>query len=127
MNKRDSIMHNMADDDLHGITPKMLYDAAEKGDEGAIEVLAWAGHKLGCVLGSAVNLLDIRKFVIGGGLSAAGDYILSSARSTIRQYVTPALQDGLQIVQETRGNEVGMLGAGHLVFQYLDENDLPSD
>ena len=127
MNKRDSIIHQMADDDLQGITPKMLYDAAELGDEGAREVLAWAGHKLGCVLGSAVNLLDIRKIVVGGGLSAAGDYILESTRQTLNHYVTPILQDGIEVVQETRGNDVGMLGAGHLVFQHLDEHGIPSD
>jgi len=127
MNKKDSILHQMAEVDLQGITPKMLYDAAELGDEGAQEVLAWAGHKLGCVLGSAVNLLDIRKIVVGGGLSAAGDYILSSTRSTLNHYVTPALQDDLEVVQETRGNHVGMLGAGHLVFQHLDEQGISPD
>lgn len=127
MNKHDSLIQRMADTDLQGITPKMLHDAAEAGDEGAREVLAWAGHKLGCVLGSAVNLLDIRKIVVGGGLSAAGDYILSSARSTLNHFVTPALQDGLEIVQETRGNDVGMLGAAHLIFQHLDEQEPTSD
>ena len=120
MNRRESRIHDMAGEDLHGITPLMLYDAAVDGDEGALEVLAWAGHKLGAVLGSAVNLLDIRKIIVGGGLSAAGDYILESARETMIRYVTPGLQDGLEILQETRGNEVGMLGAAHLVLQHLD-------
>ena len=120
-------MHTMAEADLQGITPKMLFEAAELGDEGAREVLAWAGHKLGCVLGSAVNLLDIRKIVVGGGLSAAGNYILDATRSTLIHYVTPVLQGGLEVVQETRGNDVGMLGAGHLVFQHLDEHGISPD
>jgi glucokinase len=121
MNRRESSIHRMADYDLHGITPLMLYEAAVQGDEGAREMLAWAGHKLGCVLGSAINLLDIRKIVVGGGLSAAGDYILDEARRTVRHFVTPALHEGIEIVRETRGNEVGMLGAAHLVFQSLDD------
>ncbi len=123
MNREDSIIHTMADADLQGITPKMLYDAAEKGDEGAKEVLAWAGHKLGCVLGSAVNLLDIRKIIVGGGLSAAGEYILKETRTTLNHYVTPALQEGIEVIQEMGGNAVGILGAGHLVFQHLDERN----
>lgn len=121
MTRTNSIMHQMAGPDLQGITPKMLYDAAVQGDDGAIEVLAWAGHKLGCVLGSSVNLLDIRKIIIGGGLSAAGDYILEPARLSLKRFVMPGLREGLEIIQETRGNEVGMLGAAHLVFQFLDE------
>jgi glucokinase len=117
MNRRDSIIHKMAGDDLADITPRMLFDAAVEGDQGARDVLSWAGHKLGCVLGSAINLLDIRKVIVGGGLSAAGDYILSSARRTVLDFVTPAMHDGIEILQETRGNEVGMLGAAQLILQ----------
>ena len=36
----------------------------------------------------------------------------------------PSLRPGLEIIRETLGNEVGMLGAAHLVFQYLDEQSL---
>ncbi len=121
MTRHESVIHRMAEEDLMGITPKMLYDAACEEDEGAREVLAWAGHKLGCVLGSCVNLLDIRTIVVGGGLSAAGDYILDTARKTIVRFVTPGLSDNLLIIQETLGNEVGMLGAARLIFEYLDE------
>ncbi len=127
MNRPESMIHQMAENDLHGITPKMLHDAALAGDEGSIEILAWAGHKLGCALGSTVNILDIRKFVIGGGLSAAGDFILSSARSALHDFVTPALRPGLEVVQETLGNEVGMLGAGRLVFQHIDQYGSETD
>lgn len=122
MARKESRIHQMAEADLMGITPKMLYDAAVDGDVGAREVLGWAGHKLGCVLGSCVNLLDIRKIIVGGGLSAAGDFILGPARQTLARFVTPGLHAGLEILQETRGNQVGMLGAAHLIFQHLKEH-----
>ena len=124
MNRKDSLLHHMSNHDLREVTPNMIYDAAMKGDEGAIEVLAWAGHKLGCALGSAVNLLDIRKIVVGGGMSGAGDFILEPARKSIIHYVTPALLDDVEIVQEIGGNEMGLLGSAHLVFQSLNP---PSD
>jgi glucokinase len=110
----------LPDGDLSQVTTKTLSEAARKGDAPAIEVLAWAGHKLGCVLGSAINLLDIRTVVVGGGASAAGNFILQPARDTVTDYVTPALQDGIEIVQETLGNEAGILGAARLAFQHLD-------
>ncbi len=126
MNRKDSLIHQLAGPDLMGITPKMLYDAAMSGDKGAREVLAWAGHKLGCVLGSAANLLDIRKFVVGGGLSGAGDLILDATRQTLPSFVLPALAEDLEVVQETAGNDVGMLGAAHLIFQHVDEKGFHS-
>lgn len=123
---RPSKVHEMTGDDLKGLTPRILFDAAVEGDEAAREVLAWAGHKLGCVLGSAVNLLDIRKIVVGGGVSAAGDFILDGARAALQRYVMPGLQEGLEIIQETLGNEAGTLGAAHLVFQHLDDHAPPA-
>ena len=113
---RPSILREMAGPDLVDLTPKMLYEAAEKNDDAARDMLAWAGHKLGYSLGSAVNLLDIRKVVVGGGISAAGDYLLEPARLALRQAVMPGMQDGLEIVRERRGNEVGVLGAARLAF-----------
>ena len=123
LTRTDSLIHHMAGEDLKDLTPRMLHEAAEKGDEASAEVLAWAGHKLGCVLASAVNLLDVRKIVVGGGVSAAGDYILDPAREAIVRYVMPNLREGIEIIQETLGNEAGMLGAAHLVFDLLDEEE----
>jgi glucokinase len=120
LNRPDSILQSMAGDELVNLTPRMLTEAAEMGDKAAIDVLAWAGHKLGVVLGSAVNLLDIRKIVVGGGISAAGDFILEPARKILPRYVTPGLQEDLEIVRETLGNEVGLLGAASLIFEHLD-------
>ncbi|MEX0601143.1 MAG: ROK family protein [Rhodothermales bacterium] len=123
LTRHESRVHELAGDDLKDLTPLVLYQAALDGDEPAREVLNWAGHKLGVVLGSAINLLDIRKVVVGGGLSAAGDFIFEAARRSVREYAIPDHRDDIEIVRETLGNEAGMLGAAHLVFQSLDEMD----
>jgi glucokinase len=115
--RTDSLVHEIVDGDLEDLTPRVLYEAAEAGDAPAREMLAWAGHKLGVVLGSAVNLLDIRTIVVGGGVSAAGDYILDPARETMGEFVIPNLRDGLQILREELGNEVSLLGAARLAFE----------
>ena len=121
LTRPESVIHQMAGPDLQDLTPRMLYEAACRGDEPAREILGWAGHKLGVMLGACINLLDIRKVVVGGGLSAAGDFIIDAARKSVREYVIPDHRDAIEIVRETLGNEAGMLGAAHLVFQFLDE------
>jgi len=115
-NHPESAVYDLVDD-LSELTPKVLYDAAEAGDDAAADILAWAGHKLGCVLGSAVNLLDIRTIIVGGGVSAAGDYILAPARETLPEFVVPGLREDLSIIQETLGNEASLLGAARLGFE----------
>ena len=117
VNYPDSMVHDLVDGDLGELNPRILHEAAKNGDEAAQDILAWAGHKLGCTLGSAINLLDIRTVVVGGGVSAAGDYILDPARETLPNYVMPGLRDDLAIIQEVLGNEVSMLGAARLAFE----------
>lgn len=114
---RDTLLRDLAGPELESLTPKMLHHAAEQGDEAAQEVLAWAGHKLGVGLGSVVNLLDIRKVVVGGGISAAGDFLLEPARAALRRSVMPAFAEGVEIVRETLGNEAGILGTAWLAFE----------
>jgi glucokinase len=117
VNHPDSIVHDLVDGNLEQLNPRILHEAAKDGDEAAAQILEWAGHKLGCVLGSAVNLLDIRTVVVGGGVSAAGDYILEPARETLPTYVVPGLRADLSIIQEVLGNEVSLLGAARLAFE----------
>ena len=119
---RETRLRETTGPDLEAMTPEKLHDAAEAGDAGAAEVLAWAGHKLGVALASAVNLLDIRKVVVGGGVSAAGEFLLGPARDALRRSVLPAMREGIELVRETRGNEVALLGAARLVFEYDEDH-----
>ena len=118
---RDTRLHELTGPDLCDVDPVKMYRAALAGDLGAQEVFAWAGHKLGVMLGSVVNLLDIRKVVVGGGLSQAGDYLLDPARQALQRFVMPALLPDLEIVQETQGNAVAQLGAARLIFEARED------
>ena len=115
----ESILH--AAPGLENLTPATITEAALNGDHGAIAVLEWAGEKLGCALGGIINLLDIRTIVIGGGVSKAGDFLLKPTRDVLLSYIIPGMQEDVTVVQETLGNEAGMLGAACLVFDQLDD------
>lgn len=116
VNYPDSLLHDLVDGNLDELDPRLLHKAAQEDDEAAQEILAWAGHKLGCVLGAAVNLIDIRTIIVGGGVSAAGDFILDPARDALPNFVVPGLRDDLQILRERLGNKVSLLGAARLAF-----------
>ena len=118
---RQTALHETAGPDLCDVTPQRLHASAVAGDEAAREVLAWAGHKLGVLLGSVVHLLDVRKFVVGGGVSNAGDFLLDPAREALARSVMPGMAEGLEVVREERGNDVALLGAARLVFETLDD------
>ncbi len=98
---RETQLHETAGQELRHMDPRQLHTAASIGDKAAIEVLAWAGHKLGVMLGSVVNLLDIRKIVVGGGTSQAAEFLLGPARKALLRHTMPAMMEGVELVQET--------------------------
>ena len=118
----DSMLYGLAGSDLGRLTPEMLSMAAGSGDAGARFVLHWAGEKLGAVLGSCINFLDIRTVIVGGGVSRAGAFILEPAREAAQRYIKQGMHEGVKIIQETLGNEAGMLGAAHLVFEHAESH-----
>ncbi|MEM0961313.1 MAG: ROK family protein [Bacteroidota bacterium] len=118
---RETSLHETAGHDLCDVTPRRLHASAVAGDTAAIEVLAWAGHKLGVLLGSIVNLLDIRKVVVGGGVSNAGDFLLQPAREALLRSVIPSMSEGVEVIREPQGNDVALLGAARLVFEALED------
>lgn len=118
---RETHLRETAGQDLCDVDPRQLHAAAVAGDPASIEVLAWAGHKLGVLLGSVVNLLDIRVIVVGGGVSQAGDYLLDPAREALQRAVMPAMLEGVQVLREEKGNDVALLGAARLAFEYHED------
>ena len=118
---RPTCLHEMTEAELANLDPVTLHRAAMSGDAAAQEFFRWAGHKLGAALGGIVNLLDIRTFIVGGGVSAAGDVLLDPVRESIGRFVMPALRDGIEVLRETRGNAVAVQGAARLVFEHAED------
>lgn len=114
-------LHETTGRDLADLDPIALHRAAMTGDRAALEFFQWAGHKLGVALGGIVNLLDIRTFVVGGGVSAAGDVLLDPVRESIGRFVLPALREGITVLREEKGNAVAVQGAARLVFEHVED------
>ena len=76
------------DGDPLALTGPMITEAAQEGDPTAIELLAEIGQWLGVGIANLAAAFDPGVFVVGGGVSAAGDLLLEPARSTFRRQLT---------------------------------------
>jgi glucokinase len=89
--------------------------AANEGDPAAIEIYTEMGNWLGRGMANLAAVLDPAVFVIGGGVSEAGDLLLSPARQA---YGTSLTGRGFRPVAEIRlaelGPEAGLVGAADL-------------
>jgi glucokinase len=105
----------LAGGDPAGITGPMVTAAAKEGDATSRALLAEVGRWLGEALGSLTSLLDPDVFVVGGGVSEAGDLLLVPAAQALRDNVTGGghrPEPELRIA--TLGNDAGIVGAADL-------------
>jgi predicted NBD/HSP70 family sugar kinase len=94
-----------------------LVTAALDGNSMALELLEYAGDKLGVGIANMLNLLNPKMVVLGGGIARAGDLLLDGVRRTIRGLSLPASISQAEI-RTTGLNEWGIaVGAATLVLQ----------
>src|SRR5438067_2789792 len=94
-----------------------LVRLAQEGDASAIELLATFGHRLGAGIGSLVNIFNPEVVVIGGGFSAAGDFILEPARKTLQRDTLHPAPDLVPVARARLGTAGGRVGARHAAFR----------
>lgn len=101
------------------LEPIHLFEAAEKGNDKAIEIFKDSGEKLGFAIVNYVHILDIRKIVVSGGVAKAGKWILEPAKTVALSRLMKSFHKDFEIVYEPLGNDAAMLGAASLAFQYI--------
>ena len=101
--------------DPNALTGPVLTEVARAGDATATELLAEIGHWLGVGIADLAAALDPEVFVIGGGVSAAGDLLLGPARDTFaRQLTGRGYRPAARIVAARFGPDAGLIGAAAL-------------
>ena len=102
--------------DFSQLEPVDLTNAAKEGNELAIEILAKSGQRLGYAIINYVHMMDIRKFVVSGGVSKAGEYLFEPAKEIVRKHMMEPFKEGFELTYEDLGNDSALLGAAGLAF-----------
>lgn len=97
------------------LTAKDIFDEAKAGDELAQEAVEILGRYLGIAMAHVAGVVDPEVFVIGGGVSKAGQYLIDVIERNYRHYSFHASRNA-KITLATLGNDAGMYGAARLVI-----------
>ena len=97
------------------VSAKNVLDAAKEGDELALEVMDVVGRYLGLTLAAGAMMVDPDIFIIGGGVSKAGSFLLDVIRKHY-EYFTPNSKNKGKLGLATLGNDAGIYGAARLVL-----------
>lgn len=98
------------------LSAKAVFDAVKEGDEVAIEVATEMGNYLGHAMADMAAVLDPAVFVIGGGVSKAGEVLLSFIEKPFMEKAFFANKN-VKFKLATLGNDAGICGAAKLVLE----------
>ncbi len=91
-------------------------ELARNGDEVALSVLEETGRWLGIGLAGFVNIFNPEVVAVGGGVMAARELVLESARWEVQLRARPPSRDLVEVKEATLGPESGVLGAAALAW-----------
>ena len=97
------------------VSAKTVFDAVKAGDEVAIEVAEQFGAYLGYALADLGAVLDPEIFVIGGGVSKAGEILFTYVKKYYEERTFFTCKD-VKFALAKLGNDAGIYGAAKLVI-----------
>ena len=98
------------------VSAKTVFDAVKAGDAVAIEVAEQFGEYLGKGLANVAAVVNPEIFVIGGGVSKAGEVLLSYVEPVYQKYAFSACR-GAKFALASLGNDAGIYGAAGLILK----------
>ncbi|MGQ9412763.1 ROK family glucokinase [Streptococcus pluranimalium] len=101
-------------DNGEDVSSKDIFEAAQGGDNFANSVVDKVCFYLGLATANISNLLNPDSVVIGGGVSAAGEFLRSRVEANFKKYTFPQVRQSTQIKLAELGNDAGIIGAASL-------------
>lgn len=98
------------------ITAKDVFDLAKDGDKGAEEVVAKMGNYLGKAMERVAVVVNPQAFIIGGGVSKAGQYLIDAMKGVYQETCFAACGKAEVHLAEL-GNDAGIYGAAALIVK----------
>ncbi|NEP90793.1 MAG: ROK family protein [Okeania sp. SIO2C2] len=118
--KEGQILRSLVNNDLEAITAREVSEAAIQGDKIAIKAIELAGWGLGVGIGNVANLVNPKRFILGGGVMKAGELLWETLQRVARETALPEVN--FEILPAALGDEAPLWGAVALAEDLLLNN-----
>ncbi len=102
---------------LETVTAKDVFDAAKAGDHLAVKAVEVLGKYLGLVVANVALTVDPDVFVIGGGVSKAGQVLIDVITKYYHKFAKIIGDNKAKVVLAKLGNDAGIYGAARMVLK----------
>ncbi|KRM18796.1 glucokinase [Ligilactobacillus hayakitensis DSM 18933 = JCM 14209] len=100
------------------ISSKLVFDLAKADDVLAKLVVDKVCYYLGLACANIGSLLNPSFIVIGGGVSAAGSFLLDQVDAYFKKYAFPSVKKTTVLKLAELGNDAGVIGAASLALKF---------
>ncbi|MEA5624944.1 ROK family protein [Nostoc sp. UHCC 0251] len=107
--QRGEMLRGLVKNNLTLLTGQLVAEAAAAGDDLAKEVLYKAAWALGVGIGNVANLMNPQRFVLGGGVTKAGENFWQVVRQVARDTALPEVD--FEIIPAVLGDDAPLWGA----------------
>ncbi|HET9601253.1 MAG TPA: ROK family protein, partial [Acidimicrobiales bacterium] len=104
---------------FHAETSRDVVELVLGGQQEAVRLIRQAGHAIGDVLATCVNMLNPAVIVIGGDVARAGEPLLAGIREIVYRRSLPLATARLRIAPSELGDEAGIAGAAVMVLETI--------
>jgi len=122
--KRSSVIPQLMAEQSSPLTIPLIKQAADAGDQEAIESFAEAGRAMGQGFAGLINIFNPEKIILGGPLSVAGEYLLPDIKETVRLHSLPEMDQQAEVALSPFGPDAALLGAIAIVADDVISNPL---
>lgn len=98
-----------------------LMDAANQGDQFALELLSDAGYKIGKALAILIHIMNPANIVLSGRGAKVGKILLAPIQQALHKYCIPRLSQGTELLISSLGFDAELIGAAVLVMENFDK------
>ncbi|MDO8992273.1 ROK family protein [Daejeonella sp.] len=119
-----SLLNALSEEEIDQIEPQIVIDAANKGDQYAINILSQVGENLGKAVATLIQLFNPELIILGGKIAEAKQYITIPMRHAINTYCMTRIREHTKIVLSTLGHSAGILGSASIVIENTFERQI---
>ena len=103
--------------DIENLSPRIIAELCDKGDEMAIETFRRTGYYLGLGLANYASIVDPEAIILTGGISHAGKWLVAPVYEAFEPHVFGNLRGKVKILCSNMNNrERDVLGASALAW-----------
>lgn len=99
------------------LTARLVAEAADAGDDLALELMYDTGRYLGAGLTGLIHIFNPARVILGGGVIDGSPGLVAAAETVVRANAIPAYTDGLEVRRSELGGNAGVIGSASIALE----------